>query len=202
MGGNRQPRVPSSTKEGLTPLQGLLRGVQAAAGLMVGAMALTGCATGNPGGLSTAETTPVPESTAPAIPTPESNPAPENNDAPPIRECSGPIAAEARTVIQAQIDEFGNGKFKRARNYASDDFQSNIPLKDFREIIKEDYPFLLENPTTSFNGCIERDGKAYVQASLTTDTVTVLTYRLVRDSDGGLGIDAATISAVSMDAEA
>ena len=199
--GTRRLEGGSSPIESLAPLLGRLRGVQAAAGLVIGATVLTGCATGNPGGLPIPETTLVPESTAPSTPTPESSPAPGNDDAPPIRECPGPIAAEAQAVIQAQIDEFGNGKFKRARSYASDDFQSNIPLRDFREIIKEDYPFLLENPTTSFNGCVERDGKAYVQVSLTTDTVTVLTYRLVRDSDEGLGIDAATITAVSMNAD-
>jgi len=119
-----------------------------------------------------------------------------------VRECPIPIQAEARTVIQAQIDEFSRGRFVRALAYASEEFRRNVSLREFRTIVKEDYGFLLDEPAASFNGCVQRDGNVYLQVSLRTDTVTVLTYRLVRDSDEALGIDAATISAVSVQRQA
>ncbi len=52
----------------------------------------------------------------------------------------------------------------------------------------------------SRHGCIERDEVLYLQVALTVEKVTVLTYRLVRDTEG-LGIDAATITAKSVNVE-
>lgn len=126
-------------------------------------------------------------------------PAPSIDPRMQVKACPGPVAAEAQQVIEAQVAEFAKGRFKRARQYASDEFRKSISLKDFRTIIKQDYPFLLESPRVTFTGCVERDGKAFTQVALAGESVTVLTYRLVRDPDGSLAIDAATISAVSMD---
>ena len=118
-----------------------------------------------------------------------------------VRECPGPIVVEARTVIEAQLTEFSEGRFKRARSYASDAFRESVSLDQFKMIIEADYPFLLDKPRVSFNGCVERDGKAYLQVTVTADSVTVVTYRLVRDPDGSLAIDAATISAASAESK-
>ncbi len=76
-----------------------------------------------------------------------------------------------------------------------------MTLQDFRTIIKDDYPFLLESPEVSFIGCIERDEFLFLQVALKNQKVTVLTYRLVRDQDG-LAIDAASITARSGEVEA
>ena len=145
--------------------------------------------------------------TSPASPEPQQmTPAPEDppTDATPdprmvVKECPGPIAAEAQAVVEAQLAELAAGRFKRALSYASDDFRANVPLDQFRQIIASDYPFLLTSPRLSFNGCVERDSKAYLQVTVTGDVVTVLTYRLLRDPDNSLGIDAATITATSVE---
>jgi len=178
-------------------------------GLALATAGVTGCTTmvnSNSSGSQAAD----PNTPAPSAPVepesprePPQAPAPGQSGDPRrfIRECPGPVAAEARAAVRSQLAEFAQGRFKRARSYASDEFRANISLDEFRDIIEVDYPFLLENPRASFSGCVERDGKAYLQVALTTDTVTVLTYRLVRDPDNSLAIDAATISAVSLDAE-
>ena len=103
-------------------------------------------------------------------------------------------------MIKQQIKEFNLGRFKKAREYASVQFRETVTLQDFRNIIKNDYPFLLNSPKVSFNGCIERNEVLYLQVALTVEKVTVLTYRLVRDTEG-LGIDAATITAKSVNVE-
>ena len=103
-------------------------------------------------------------------------------------------------MIKQQIKEFNLGRFKKAREYASVQFRETVTLQDFRNIIKNDYPFLLNSPKVSFNGCIERNEVLYLQVALTVEKVTVLTYRLVRDAES-LGIDAATITARSVNVE-
>ena len=76
-----------------------------------------------------------------------------------------------------------------------------MSLKNFRNVINEDYSFLLESPKISFNTCIERYKVIYIQVALTAQKVTVLDYRLIRDQEG-LGIDAALITAKSVEVEA
>ena len=88
-----------------------------------------------------------------------------------------------------------------AREYASVQFREAVSLKNFRNIINEDYSFLLESPKISFNTCIERYKVIYIQVALTAQKVTVLDYRLIRDQEG-LGIDAALITAKSVEVEA
>lgn len=167
-------------------------------------LALSGCLVGG-GSASDAGPSPEPEPTETATDEPSEGPGTTPTPAPSIdprmqvKACPGPVAAEAQQVIEAQVAEFARGRFKRARQYASDEFRKNISLQEFRIIIKQDYPFLLESPRVTFTGCVERDGEAFAQVSLVGESVTVLTYRLVRDPDGSLAIDAATISAVSMD---
>lgn len=174
------------------------------------AVVLTGCT--NPLGANvevletptaSAATSPNPqESDSERGTTPQPSPEPSADLRRGIRECPGPIAAEARAVIEAQLAEFATRSFKRARQYASDEFRRNVPLDQFQEIIVADYPFLLDDPQVSFSGCVERDGKAYLQVAVTSDTVRLLTYRLVRDPDDSLAIDAANIIAVSLDQNA
>jgi hypothetical protein len=117
-----------------------------------------------------------------------------------VEKCSALSYAEGEKVIKGQIKEFNLGRFKKAREYASVQFREAVSLQDFRAIIKDDYPFLLNSPKVSFNGCIERNEVLYLQVALTVQKVTVLTYRLVRDTES-LGIDAATITARSVDTE-
>jgi hypothetical protein len=117
-----------------------------------------------------------------------------------VENCSALSYAEGEKVIKGQIKEFNLGRFKKAREYTSVEFREAVTLKDFRSIIKNDYPFLLNSPKVSFNGCIERNEVLYLQVALTVEKVTVLTYRLVRDIES-LGIDAATITARSVNAE-
>ena len=104
-------------------------------------------------------------------------------------------------MIKGQIKEFNLGRFKEAREYASVQFREAVTLKDFRNIIKEDYSFLLESPKISFSTCIERNKVIYLQVAFTVQKVTVLDYRLIRDQEG-LGIDAALITAKSVEVEA
>lgn len=173
-------------------------------GLTVMALVLSGCTNPLTASSEIAETPPGSAATSPKGPepeprtTPRAEPEPSEDFQKGIRECPGPIVVEARSVIEAQLAEFAKRSFKRARKYASDEFRRNVPLDQFREIISSDYPFLLDGPRVSYSGCVERNGKAYLQVAVTSDTVTVLTYRLVRDPDGTLAIDAATITAVSL----
>lgn len=170
------------------------------------ASGLVGCASvSNPDALSSQRTqTPEAMTPQPMEPDPPSDlppeAAPQSTGDPrlQVRECPGPVASEARAVVMAQLSEFTQGRFKRAYSYASDAFRSAIGLDEFREIIREDYPFLLDDARASFNGCVERDGKAYLQVAVTAEAVTVLTYRLVRDPDTLLAIDGASIVAVSL----
>jgi len=118
-----------------------------------------------------------------------------------VEKCSARSYSEAKEVIKGQIKEFGLGRFKKAREYASVQFREAVSLKNFRNIINEDYSFLLESPKISFNTCIERYKVIYIQVALTAQKVTVLDYRLIRDQEG-LGIDAALITAKSVEVEA
>jgi|TARA_B110000285_G_scaffold7115_1_gene7357 hypothetical protein len=118
-----------------------------------------------------------------------------------VEKCSARSYSEAKEVIKGQIKEFGLGRFKEAREYASVQFREAVSLKNFRNIINEDYSFLLESPKISFNTCIERYKVIYIQVALTAQKVTVLDYRLIRDQEG-LGIDAALITAKSVEVEA
>jgi hypothetical protein len=118
-----------------------------------------------------------------------------------VEKCSARSYSEATEVIKGQIKEFNLGRFKEAREYASVKFREAVSLKDFRAIIKEEYSFLLESPEVSFNTCIERDKVVYLQVALTGRKVTVLDYRFIRDEEG-LGIDAALITAKSVEVEA
>ena len=118
-----------------------------------------------------------------------------------VETCSARTYSEAEEVISGQIMEFNLGRFKKARAYASIQFRQAVTLKDFRTIIKEDYSFLLESPKISFKTCIERQNVVYIQVALTVQKVTVLDYRLIRDEDG-LGIDAALITARSVELDA
>jgi len=128
--------------------------------------------------------------------------SPEPTDSPMVVEtCSARTYSEAEEVISGQIMEFNLGRFKKARAYASIQFRQAVTLKDFRTIIKEDYSFLLESPKISFKTCIERQNVVYIQVALTVQKVTVLDYRLIRDEDG-LGIDAALITARSVELDA
>jgi hypothetical protein len=118
-----------------------------------------------------------------------------------VENCSARTYSEAEEVIRGQIMEFNFGRFKKARAYASIQFREAVTLKDFRTIIEEDYSFLLESPEISFKTCIERQNAIYIQVALTVQKVTVLDYRLIRDEDG-LGIDAALITARSVELDA
>lgn len=133
---------------------------------------------------------------------PEPSVSPEPADPPVVTDaCSARSYSEAEEVIRGQIKEFGLGRFKEAREYASVQFREAVTLKKFRAIIEEDYSFLLESPKISFNSCIESNNVIYLQVALTAQKVTVLDYRLIRDQEG-LGIDAALITARSGEVKA
>ena len=73
---------------------------------------------------------------------PESADPPEPSDSsesadPPVdvEKCSARSYSEAKEVIKGQIKEFGLGRFKEAREYASVQFREAVSLKNFRNII-------------------------------------------------------------------
>ncbi|MGY9079563.1 MAG: DUF4864 domain-containing protein [Candidatus Nanopelagicales bacterium] len=160
------------------------------------ALMSTGCSA-----LTTSETETKAEQSISESPVQPSDPPESADPLVDVEKCSARSYSEAKEVIKGQIKEFGLGRFKKAREYASVQFREAVSLKNFRNIINEDYSFLLESPKISFNTCIERYKVIYIQVALTAQKVTVLDYRLIRDQEG-LGIDAALITAKSVEVEA
>lgn len=172
------------------------------------ALIVTGCSASGTTGSASESNQSISESPAESNAFPEISESPSQPNASPEpvdpgiveAECFPRSYAEGEKVIRQQIKEFNLGRFKAAREYASVEFRKDVTLEDFRTIIEDGYPFLLESPEVSFIGCIERDEVLYLQVAFENQKVTVLTYRLVRDQDG-LAIDAASITARSVNTE-
>ena len=104
------------------------------------ALMSTGCSA-----LTTSETETKVEQSISESPVQPSDPPESADPLVDVEKCSARSYSEAKEVIKGQIKEFGLGRFKKAREYASVQFREAVSLKNFRNIINEDYSFLLES---------------------------------------------------------
>jgi hypothetical protein len=95
--------------------------------------------------------------------------------------CGAAVRADIESAIIGQVEAFVAGDFDTAYSYASPDFQRGVPLEAFRQIIRMDYPGLLEatNPTSGVCDVDEERGFAMMVMSFTTPTTSRYTLRYV-----------------------
>lgn len=109
-------------------------------------------------------------------------------------------AAQANSVdkhISGQIDAMAQKDWELAYSFASDNFQSNVSIDDFIQIIKVQYPMLIQNKEYQFNDCTVTDSTITQVVNVTSsDQVFSLAY-ILTVNDSTLGIESAVISKVA-----
>lgn len=111
--------------------------------------------------------------------------------------CTVALADSVDEHISGQIDAMAQKDWDLAYSFASDIFQSNVSVDDFIQIIRAQYPMLIENKEYQFNDCTVTDSTITQVVNVTSgDQVFSLAYILtVKDST--LGIESAVISKVA-----
>lgn len=112
-------------------------------------------------------------------------------------ECTRALVNSVNKHISGQIDAFAEKDWELAHSFASENFQSNVPIEDFTFIIAAQYQMLITNTGYEFNECT-------VAGSTITQEVTVisgeqmfgLAYELTV-IDSTLGIESAKINIIA-----
>lgn len=112
-------------------------------------------------------------------------------------DCTASQADLVNKHISNQIDALADKDWDLAYTFASDNFQSNVPVDDFILVINAQYPMLVENKGYEFSDCSIADSAISQEVSVTSgDQVYSLTYTLtVNKSD--LGVESAVVSKVA-----
>jgi len=105
--------------------------------------------------------------------------------------CDPEVADAALSVVRSQQEAFADGDFAAARQLASASFRSFATLREFRAIIEQGYPFLLDDPEVSLTQCLTVGSVAVLRISVQAQPAVGLAYRLVEE-DGAWRIDGAS----------
>jgi hypothetical protein len=100
---------------------------------------------------------------------------------PGLGSCGNSTRADIESAVVGQVEAFVAGDFDTAYSYATPDFQRAVPLDVFRQIIRSDYPGLMQatNPTSGVCDVDEERGLAMTVMTFTTPTTTRYTLRYV-----------------------
>ena len=111
-------------------------------------------------------------------------------------DCTGAVVDLVNTHISSQIDALAEKDWQLAYTFASENFQSNVSVEDFIQVIDAQYPMLIENKGYQFNACTIRDNTITQEVSVTSDEkVFSLSYRLTTNGSA-LGVESAVVSRV------
>lgn len=101
-------------------------------------------------------------------------------------ECLAADLNQIHNVIEEQTRAMTNQDFQSARSYASQSFQATVPVALFASIISNEYPFLMQDPIITFNGCQLQGSLNYlVSASFEVDGASYrLDYAMVKEESG------------------
>ena len=153
--------------------------------LLACGLAVTGC-TAMPGA---SPSQPSPSQPSPSQPGDESTPA--------LSACSDEVAAAAFDVVRSQQQAFAKADFAAARRLASQGFRSGVNVREFADIIRGGYAFLLEDPSLTLVECRMDDTTAMLRIDVAADEPVTLAYRLVIESAGWRIDGASTLKEVT-----
>jgi len=100
---------------------------------------------------------------------------------PGLGSCGESARDDIESAVIGQVEAFVAGDFDTAYSYATPEFQRAVPLEAFRQIIRSDYPGLLQatNPTSGVCDVDEERGLAMTVMTFTTPTTSRYTLRYV-----------------------
>lgn len=108
--------------------------------------------------------------------------------------CTSAQANFVNKHISGQIDSLAKKDWELAYSFASDKFQANVSLEDFKLIIGTQYAMLIKNKGYEFNECNVAGSTITQEVDVTSDEqVFSLTYTLTVN-DSVLGVESAVVS--------
>lgn len=150
------------------------------------------------GAVASPEVSESPATVAPTpTPTPE-QPLPSASSSSPAEaqpspgDCSRDVRSGVEQTIRAQQQAFAALNFDGARQFATEAFRATVEPNQFREIIEDQYAFLLTDPKVEFVACVSVGDMAETLVRVESEPRSTLRYRLLLE-DVGWRIDGAVI---------
>ena len=178
----------------------LSRAVPAVALVLMLASAMTAC--GSADTEPTADSVPTSsapssQSPSPTAPTPaQSSPAASSSSPSESRtsptDCPQDVRADVERTIRDQQEAFAELDFDGARQFATEAFRAIVEPDQFREIIEDQYAFLLTDPRLEFVACVSGGTVVETLVRVESEPRSTLRYRLMLE-DAGWRIDGAVI---------
>ncbi len=107
-------------------------------------------------------------------------------------DCSRDVRSGVEQTIRAQQQAFAALNFDGARQFATEAFRATVEPNQFREIIEDQYAFLLTDPKVEFVACVSVGDMAETLVRVESEPRSTLRYRLLLE-DVGWRIDGAVI---------
>jgi hypothetical protein len=102
------------------------------------------------------------------------------------------VRSGVEQTIRAQQQAFAALNFNGARQFATEAFRATVEPNQFREIIEDQYAFLLTDPKVEFVACVSVGDMAETLVRVESEPRSTLRYRLLLE-DVGWRIDGAVI---------
>ena len=135
---------------------------------------------------------PSPTTPTPAQPSPTASSSSPSESRPSPGDCPQDVRADVERTIREQQDAFAELDFDGARQFATEAFRAIVEPDQFREIIEDQYAFLLTDPRLEFVACVSGGTVVETLVRVESEPRSTLRYRLMLE-DAGWRIDGAVI---------